>query len=80
MGCLGELRDMFPARYNAVFRGVIYRIFGISLSRILSTLPSLTARAYGHISVQVMQGACECVGVNMSDDAWVIAFVGHLAR
>jgi hypothetical protein len=72
-GRMGELRDKL--HYDAVFRVVVCRIFGLLPSRILSTLRSPTACASCHLSVQGMRGAFASVGVDMSDDTWATAFL-----
>jgi hypothetical protein len=78
---LGDLRDKFPERYDAVFFCVaVCCIFSLPSSRILSTLRSLTAFASCHILVQAMWGAFDSAGVDMSDNAYSTAFVHHLAR
>jgi hypothetical protein len=79
-GRLGELRDKFPKHYDAIFRVAVCRIFGLPSSRILSSLRPLTAFASCHLSVQAMRGAFASASVDMSDDAWAIAFADHLVR
>jgi hypothetical protein len=77
MGRMGELHYKFPEHYDAIFRVAVCRIFGLPSSRILSILRSLIACASCHLWVQAMRGSA---GVNMSDDAWLHAFDGHLSR
>jgi hypothetical protein len=78
---LGNLRDKFPERYDAVFfRVAVCGIFSLPSSRILSTLRSPTACASCHLSVvQAMWGAFVSAGVDVSDNAYSTAFVHHLA-
>jgi hypothetical protein len=71
-GRLGELRDKFLERYDAVSRVAVCLIFGLPSSRILSTLRSPTTCASCYLSVQAMQGAFASGGVELSDDAWTI--------
>jgi hypothetical protein len=73
-GRLGELRDKFLEQYDTVFRIAVCGIFGLSSSRILSTLSSPTACASCHLSVQAMRRAFESAGSDMSDDAWATTF------
>jgi hypothetical protein len=79
-GRLGELHDKFLEHYDAVFRVAVCRILSLPSYRILSTLRSLTACAYSHLSVQAMRGALASAGVDMSYDAWATVFANHLAR
>jgi hypothetical protein len=79
-GRMGGLRDKFHEHYDAVFRVSVCRIFSLPSSRIISTQRYPTACASCHVSVHATRGAFESAGVEMSNDAWAIAFVDHFNR
>jgi hypothetical protein len=79
-GRMGELRAVFHEHYDVVSRAAVSRIFCLPSSRILSTLRSPIACVSCHLSVQALRGAFASAGVNISDEAWPIAFVDHLAQ